>query len=451
MKKNILFISANQLKDPYPVYPLGISYLVYYLEKNMPDIGIHLFDFNTGSYDELSELIEKVNPEYIGISFRNVDDVNFYSKNSYIKYYKSIIYLVRHKTKGRIIIGGSGYSIFPVEIFDLLKPDFGIYGEGEISLYKLIKAIEEGNNFKEIPRLIYCENGRIIFNQKNNTTCQPQPSYNNDWINYYWQNSGMLNIQTKRGCPYHCIYCTYPLIEGTNVRTHDPEILVENLKKHNIDNGVDYFFFTDSLFNLQNEFNYEFAEQILRKKLKIKWGAYFNFKKLPEDLLILFKRAGLTHIEFGTDSLCNQTLATYGKPFTFNEILKISGICNKLDIDFAHFLILGGYGETKATLQETFNNSKKIGKTVFFPFIGMRIYPKTELYKIAIKEGKLKVTDNLLFPKYYISDNFDINDAKILTNVTGKRWVFPDEDFSKIINKLRAKGKKGPLWEYLTN
>ena len=143
-------------------------------------------------------------------------------------------------------------------MYNLLKPDFGIYGEGEISLYKLIKAIDNNTDFKEIPRLIYTENGKTIFNQKDSSTCQPQPSYNSDWTNYYWQTSGMLNIQTKRGCPYKCIYCTYPLIEGTNVRTHNPEVLVDNLEKYSVDNKVDYFFFTDSLFNLKNKFNYEF-------------------------------------------------------------------------------------------------------------------------------------------------------------------------------------------------
>lgn len=451
MGKSIIFISANQLKEPYPVYPLGISYLVSYLEEYMPDLQIHVFDFNKSGYNELIDLIHKVNPNYIGISFRNVDDVNFYAKNSYIEHYKAIVELIKKYSKAKIIIGGPGYSIFPVKMYNLLQPDFGIYGEGEISLFKLLQLIENNkNNFEDIPRLIYKRNNKIIFNQKENSTLKPKTSYNKELTDYYWQNSGMLNIQTKRGCPYNCIYCTYPLIEGKNVRTHDPEILVENIQKYSIENNVDYFFFTDSLFNLKNKFNYEFAELMIRKQLKIKWGAYFNFKNLPEDLLVLLKRAGLTHIEFGTDSLCDITLNSYKKPFTFNEILNTSDICNKLDIDFAHFLILGGYGETKDTLKETFENSKKIGRTVFFPFVGMRIYPNTELYNISINENFISKSDDLLLPKYYISKKYNEGFVKQLAKESGKRWVFPDEDSSAIINKLRIKGKKGPLWEYLT-
>jgi len=451
MNKSILFISANQLKEPYPVYPLGISYLVSYLEEHLPDLKILLFDFNKNDYSELVQLIKKEHPKYIGVSFRNIDDVNFYAKNSYIAHYKAIVDLVKVNSKATIIIGGPGYSIFPIEMYNLLQPDFGIYGEGEISLYKLINILENNkNNFEDVPRLIYKKDNKTIFNQKGNSTLQPKTSYNKELTDYYWQNSGMLNIQTKRGCPYNCIYCTYPLIEGKNVRTHNPEILVENIEKYLYENNVDYFFFTDSLFNLKNKFNYKFAELILRKNIKFKWGAYFNFKNLPEDLLVLLKRAGLTHIEFGTDSLCDITLNSYRKPFTFEEILNTSDICNKLDIDFAHFLILGGYGETKGTLKETFENSKKIGRTVFFPFVGMRIYPNTELYKIAINEGKIQPTDDLLLPKYYVTEEYNEEFVKQLAKESGKRWVFPDEDSSAIINKLRMKGKKGPLWEYLT-
>jgi radical SAM superfamily enzyme YgiQ (UPF0313 family) len=450
MNKSIILISANQLKVPYPVYPLGVSYIASHIKKHLPQLTIHVFDYNLGNHEELVNLIKQSDPSYIGISIRNVDDVNFYAKESYINHYRTIVEKVRANSSCKIIIGGPGFSIFPKEMFEFLKPDFGMYGEGELALCQLIKALEENSDYSSIPRLIYNYEGTTLINKKNNSNCNPMLSLNKEWTEYYWKNSGMLNIQTKRGCPYHCIYCTYPLIEGSNVRTLDAGMVVENLKKIYTEQGIDYFFFTDSVFNLTNSYNYTLAEEIIKSGLKIKWGAYFNFTNLPEDLLILLKKAGLSHVEFGTDSLCDITLKSYEKPFTFEEILTTSTLCNKLDIDYAHFLILGGYGETMNTLSETFRNSSKFGKTVFFPFVGMRIYPHTELYRIALSEGKIKETDDLLIPQYYIADNLDLSQMHVMAKASEKRWVFPDEDSSGIINKLRAKGKKGPLWEYLT-
>ena len=156
---------------------------------------------------------------------------------------------------------------------------------------------------------------------------------------------------------------------------------------------MDYVFFTDSVFNMNNDYNFELADKIIQSKMDIKWGGYFNFANISEKLLVKLKQAGLKHIEFGTESISDITLKSYGKPFTVADILETSDLCNKLDIDFAHFMILGGYGETNETIDETFENSKKINKSIFFPFIGMRIYPGTMLHEIAIQEKKYKAYD----------------------------------------------------------
>ncbi len=36
------------------------------------------------------------------------------------------------------------------------------------------------------------------------------------------EQGGLAIVQSKRGCPFHCIYCTYPLIEGRKVRVREP-------------------------------------------------------------------------------------------------------------------------------------------------------------------------------------------------------------------------------------
>jgi len=100
-------------------------------------------------------------------------------------------------------------------------------------------------------------------------------------------------------------------------------------------------------------------------------------------------------------------------------------------------------------LAETFENSKKIGKTVFFPFIGMRIYPGTLLHRIAIAENIVKEDDPLLTPVYYVSKDIDISSLKEKAKKSGRQWIFPDENLTNVMIKMRQKNKKGPLWEYL--
>lgn len=446
--KKLLLVSANQMKTQYPVYPLGVSYISTYLRKALPHFDIKVFDFIDKSYDEYISVLKDFNPDYTGISIRNIDDVNIYIQESFISHYKTIVEKTRGNSNSKIIIGGAGFSIFPEVLFKTLNSDFGIYGEGEEHFLKLITALENNADISHIESLVFRKDDKLIFNKRQQSLKRLDLKFEPELLDYYWLHGGMLNIQTKRGCPYKCIYCTYPVIEGHNVRTLDIDSITDTLHDLSVNKKIDYIFFTDSIFNVDNKFNLELCEKIISKDIKIKWGAYFNFCNLDEKILSLFKRSGLTHIEFGTESLSEAMLKNYRKPFSVSDIMEISKICVKLEIDFAHFLILGGYGETEDTLNETFDNSKKIERTVFFPFIGMRIYPGTELYEIALKENKISIDDDLLIPKYYISDKIDLNSLKEKAKQTGRPWVFPDYDFTPAITKMRLKNKKGPLWEY---
>ncbi len=445
----LLLVSANQYTVPCPVYPLGISYLETYIKERSPEYDIQLFDFMVNSHADFVELLQKYKPDYVGISLRNIDDVNIYRQESFIRHYSAIIETARKFSRSRIIIGGPGYSIYPRFLFDYLKPDFGIYGEGEESLWGLLKALENKTDYSALEGLVYGKNNETQVNEKKHYCPDPKVCFDIGLLDFYWKQGGMLNIQTKRGCPYQCIYCTYPLIEGGTVRTLDAGMVADTLADLYFNKKIDYVFFTDSVFNISNAYNIELAQRIISKKMNLKWGGYFNFANLDEKLLRVLQQAGLTHVEFGTDSLSDRTLKHYGKPFTVADILEASKICNRLKIHCAHFLILGGYGETEDTLNETFENSKKIERTVFFPFVGMRIYPGTKLHAFAVQENKISKDDNLIEPTYYLADKIDPALLKEKAKKTGRQWIFPDEDMTGLMQRLRSRGKKGPLWEYV--
>jgi hypothetical protein len=131
------------------------------------------------------------------------------------------------------------------------------------------------------------------------------------------------------------------------------------------------------------------------------------------------------------------------------EVVDVSDLCNELDIYFSHFLILCGYGETEETINEGFENSKRFRNTVFFPYIGMRIYPRTRLQEYAIKEGVIQADDDLLEPAYYLAQGINYDTLKERADKTGRRFVFPDEDVVTVMNKMRARKRKGMLWHHL--
>lgn len=447
----IAFISANNYQVPYPVYPIGVSYLITYVKTHMNDCSCSLFDFNlNGGYEEFGKWCRESDFDVFALSLRNMDDVDFFQKNVFLSHYEKIVQIIRDSSSAPLIIGGPAFSIFPTRLFEVLNPDFGISGEGEDTLCRLLNDIFSECKPDSLDGLVYRDDaGRIVVNPRSHYVTSPLLRMEESEVDYYFQKSGMLNVQTKRGCPFNCVYCTYPLIDGRKIRNLGVDAVVDNIVQMNRKFGADYLFFTDSVFNIDREYNEELCNRIIESRVKINWGAYFNPKNLRKGDLELYKKAGLTHIEWGTDTLADATLETYGKSFTWEEIKTTSLWASDLGIFYAHFMILGGYGETERTLDQTFERSRELGFTLFFPFVGMRIYPNTRLFEIALAEGFVSPSDDLIRPVYYLSKDIDMARLRERASACGTRWVFPDEEESPLLSRMRAMHKRGPLWEFL--
>lgn len=448
--KKLLLVSANRHRVPYSVYPLGVSYLRGYLERRLEGFEIAVFDCNMGGDAELTETVNRMKPDYVGVSLRNVDDINSLGSTSFIPGYAEIVRSIRRGADCTVIIGGAGFSIYPKAMFDALMPDYGVTGEGEESLRRLIETLEAGGDPSVLEGVACYRGGEFVCNRHSRYLPSLEISTDGILTDYYWREGGMLNIQTKRGCPYECIYCSYPLIDGRRVRTLDPDAVVEQIARLKRETGADYFFFTDSVFNIRDDYNTRLASKMIENRLGIKWGAYFAPFGLTDEMMALYAASGLTHIEFGTESFCDSQMAAYGKRFSFDDVLESSELCLKHNVYYAHFLILGGYGETDETLRQTMENSRRIRYSVFFPYFGMRVYPGTKLHRIALAEGRLSPGDDLLTPAFYLADGFDVEAAKEMARATGKAWVFPDDPVDETMDVIRRKkNKKGVLWEYL--
>lgn len=159
------------------------------------------------------------------------------------------------------------------------------------------------------------------------------------------------------------------------MRTLDAAKIVDDIIRLKRSMGVDYLFFTDSVFNICPGFNARLAEELIRREAGIRWGAYFTPLGLGREELELYRRSGLTHIEFGTESFDDATLEAYGKRFTFDDVLRASEAALAANVYYAHFLILGGVGETMQSVRRGIARARHIRHSVIFPYVGMRIYP----------------------------------------------------------------------------
>jgi radical SAM superfamily enzyme YgiQ (UPF0313 family) len=446
---NILLISANTLKMPYPVYPLGLDYVAGSLDSRYHVKIVDMNDF--GSLSELGAVVKDFSPDFVGVSIRNIDNTDTINSYSFLTEYKSLIRQVRENSTARIILGGSGFTVFPLEFMRALDADYGIAGEGE-KLPLLLQALENEADVQFLPGIVTRETAHVVYEpwgNEINRRFDPESSH----TKFYLAQGGMLNLQTKRGCPYRCSYCTYPHIEGSRMRFFPPEEIAGEARKLQ-DAGAKYIFITDSAFNASYDHSHEVAKAFIRAGISIPWGGFFSPTIPPADYFRKLADAGLTHVEFGTEALSGTMLNNLQKPFVVNNVFEAHSQALKAGLYIAHYFLLGGPGENRQTLQETLNAVDKLEKSVFFFFCGIRIYPHTALYEIALREGQVSADQDLLQPVFYRSTH--ITDKEIMQTVedhSGGRfnWIVGsgENKTTRVVPKLYARGFSGPLWEHL--
>ena len=446
----ILLISPNTLAVPYPVYPLGLDYLAAALS---PSHQVKIADLNvTGDHAALGLLIKAFQPDLIGLSCRNIDNTDAIDPMLFIHGYRALVEFIRKASRATIVIGGSGFTIMPARILSAIGADFGIIGEGE-RLRLLVDALENEREVTGIPG---------VLSPSTPEECPPpwegeiHRRFSTEFPHYqfYLNKGGMLNLQTKRGCVFQCIYCPYPHIEGRHHRYIPPEQVAATAISLQ-EAGAKYFFITDSAFNSDLEHSLAVGRAFQEAGVSIPWGAFFAPVRLPEGYFDLLAEAGLRHVEFGTESLSHSMLATYRKPFRPQQVFTAHQAALAAGLHIAHYFLLGGPGETSDTLDECLDNIENLPKAALFFFVGIRIYPHTELYTIAEREGQITPDTDLLMPVFYKAAGIEQQaiEARVRVKAEGRaNWIMGSggEKSAKLIAKMHERGHVGPMWEYLS-
>jgi len=440
----VLLISANRTVDPYPVYPLGMAVIAASLETaghtvRQADLA---FCAHEGDQAVVRE-IQAFEPDFIGVSVRNIDTVDSFASQQtwYIESVKTLVATIKNVSTRPVILGGPAFSIMPEQILDYCGADHGIVGEGEALLCGLIRDLEN----KEKPQRILWPSPVPV-----NLDRAPLPTYDPALAAYYIDQSGMLNYQTKRGCPHTCNYCSYPVIEGRTIRYQDPEHVVENLIRLQKTCGTDTVFFTDAVFNDGADRYMEIAEWMIRKECRMRWAAYFRPRKMADRDMRLLKQSGLYAIELGSDGAGDTVLEAMGKTFDFDTVASMNQLCIREQVPCAHFFMFGGPGETRETVLEGIENINRLDHCVVFVFSGIRILPDTGIRDIAVRQGVIHKEDSLFKPVYYHSPAIDKDWMNQTLKQAFKRRrdrFFPPEEGNMKMRALKLFGFKGLLWD----
>jgi len=438
------------MTEPYPVYPIGLDYVMNAIS---PPHQVKIIDMNElKDGNALAVVLKQYQPDIIGLSIRNIDNTDQTNVKTFIGEIRELIGTIRQNSEGLIVLGGSGFTILPDEFMNRLDADFGIMGEGE-RLQLLLQALARNEDVSGIPGIV-TKTSPVTLTEPWSRSFGRGVFPDHSYTSFYLKRGGMLNLQTKRGCPFKCIYCTYPHIEGKQFRFAEPGEVADTARMLQ-DAGARYLYMTDSTFNGSYEHSLAVAAALKKAGVSIPWGGFFTPTAPPPNYYCILADAGLMHVEFGTEALSNTMFDSYRKPFHIDDVFASHRMALAAGLHVAHYLMLGGPGENEGTLKETLATADRLEKTAFFVFSGVRTYPYTALYDIACKEGQIEPHCNLLEPVFYWSPA--LHRETVLDHVknhVGSRsnWVLGSgsQQTSRYISRLHARGHVGPLWERLT-
>ena len=404
----VLLLSANTEQINMPTLPLGLACVAAATRKAGHEVTYLDLMAQEDVQEVIKEAMEERSPDIVGISVRNIDDQVMDNPAFLLDQVKDVVASCRSFSGAPLVLGGAGYSMYPESALEYLGADMGIQGEGEVAFPTLLDKIQRSHDLSETPGLYLPGRG-----------LQAKRTYAKDLDGFpfpqdhLWSSSSMsedaeflLPFQTRRGCPMNCSYCSTSTIEGEILRKRSPTLVVEELARQ-AEKGFDRFYFVDNTFNLPPSYATELCQQLAAAELDITWRCILYPWKVDEELVGLMVKAGCREVSLGFESCCEPVLQGMNKRYNSQDVRRVTQILGDHGIHRMGFLLLGGPGETKESVEKSLQFADSLGLEVVKVTTGIRIYPHTVLARIALADGVISENDDLLQPRFYLAEGLE--------------------------------------------
>jgi len=432
----VAFVSGNRELLPDPVIPLGLLYVMAATPDRHAKALIDLC-FEESPAEALARELRSFEPDVIALGIRNIQRADYTGKKDTLDHYARLIEAARSASAAPIVLGGSGFSVMPRALLSHLRADYGISGDGELAFPQLLDALESGSGLGGIGNLHRLSGGVPI-------SSPPPPDFPD--MNAlgtpdrrladerYYERSGIDSLQTKRGCPLHCDYCTYPRIEGRVGRVRDPARVVDEFERI-ASERANHVFLVDSVFNLPTRHATAVCRELISRGTPLPWSCYVNPLGFDAELAGLMARAGCAGIEVGSDSGSEATLARLRKGFGTGHVRRLHDLARAAGIPDCHTFILGTPGED---LDDVHGTLDFIGDLDPFSAVLMVWADDAEAVDPALATRRRRLRDSIL-------EALDRRKSEFAW------WSIPELGVNydaKLFRLLRRRGLRGPLWQH---
>jgi anaerobic magnesium-protoporphyrin IX monomethyl ester cyclase len=376
--------------------PLGLAYIASYLEKYSFKVGVIDANVLQLEAEGVASTIQE-EPALVGISAMTG---SIYSAWDIAKSIK------KRFPKAIIVLGGHHPSVLPEESLKKEFVDVVVIGEGEETMKELATAIInkildldkiKGIAYKTGPNEIKCTQPRSLIE---NLDELPFPAWHlfpslSKYISEAYKKLPVAYIFTSRGCPYRCTFC-YSGIFSKRFRARSPENIISEVEYLKKNFGIKEFHILDDNFVLDEKRAAKFCNLLIERKINLPWAAVGGIRvnlvqRFPQ-LIELMAKSGCYRTAMGIESGNQQILNNIQKDITLEQVRGAVKILNKAGILVGGFFMIGNYGETEKTVEDTIKFAKSLSLD-YAQFMIATPYPGSQLYEQVLKEGRFLIKD----------------------------------------------------------
>ncbi|MCP3951403.1 MAG: B12-binding domain-containing radical SAM protein [Desulfobacterales bacterium] len=375
--------------DETPSPPLGLAFIAAVLER--AGLEVKILDYVVFPYSRavLAAEIKIFQPAILGLT---AVTMTFENAIAVVQAAKAI-------NPDIITVMGGPHVTFRARKTLVEHPELDVIvlGEGEETIVDLTRAIENEQNWHSIKGLVFRNGPEIVDTGHKppgiNVDTLPLPARHLLPLGRYRALNLSISMTTSRGCPFKCIFCIGRKMVGAKVRYRAPVKVVDEMESLAA-YGFNQINLADDLFTANAGHCTAVCEEIIKRRLKIKWTSFARVDTVSLEVLEKMKAAGCTAVSFGVETGSPATLKTIRKGITLEQVVAAVKLCTRAGLQPHASFILGLPGETEQTLQETLAFGEQLEKLgVAYGFHLLAPFPGTEVRENCDAYG-IKITTN---------------------------------------------------------
>lgn len=375
-----------------PMPPVGIAYIAAVLREKGVDVSVMDAFARASSREEIGNKIREEEPDVVGISCLTPSANGVYKICKEIKNIDENIF---------VVLGNRHAEVFAKETIRKGIADAVVKGEGEYTMLKLVKKLENDGNLSDIDGIVFKNEGELI------DTGPGKPVKNLDELSYpawdllpYYKygvlpignmEKPMLGILSTRGCMYNCSFCSGRKLEP---RERSPESVVDEIEFLIEEYNAKQITFMDLMFPATRKHGLELCQEMIDRGVndKIVWITETRVDLADKELLRKMKEAGCRRVMFGMESGSQRILNKIRKGIKLEKAEEAVANAQKVGLETVGFFMIGLPGETRKEIEKTIDFAKK-SDLDFVKFAVFRPFPGSEIYSNLVDEGKINFED----------------------------------------------------------